>query len=108
MTARLYFWQRLTALIMVPLIIVHLATIVYAIGGGLSASEILARTQGSIAWGLFYGAFVAAASVHAAIGVRTILLEWLGLKGTARELIALTLGVLLLGLGARAVMAVVL
>ena len=45
---------------------------IYAIQGGLSAAEILGRTQGSIAWALFYGTFVVAVSVHASIGLRVI------------------------------------
>ena len=53
MNARLYFWQRMTAMVMVPLIGVHLVTMIYAIGNGLSAAEILGRTQGSFLWGLF-------------------------------------------------------
>ena len=108
MTARLYFWQRMTAALMVPLIVVHLITIVYAIGNGLSAAEILSRTQGSLLWGAFYGAFVVLAAVHAAIGVRTIIGEWAGLRGMALDIVAAGLGVIFLGLGMRAVVAVVL
>ena len=80
MTARLYFWQRLTAMLMVPMIAFHLVMIIYAIGNGLTAGEILARTQGSLIWGMFYSLFVAAAAIHAAIGVRTVLNEWLWMR----------------------------
>jgi hypothetical protein len=43
---RLYMAQRLSALIMAPLVIGHLAVMIYAVQGGLSAGEILGRTQG--------------------------------------------------------------
>jgi len=44
---RLYMLQRITALLMAPLVIGHLAVMIYAIQGGLSTAEILGRTQGS-------------------------------------------------------------
>lgn len=81
MDLRLYLLQRISALIMVPLVIGHLALMIYAVQDGLTAGEILARTQGSVIWALFYGTFVVAASVHAAIGLRTIAMEWLGVRG---------------------------
>ncbi|WP_372804083.1 succinate dehydrogenase, partial [Paracoccus seriniphilus] len=79
---------------------------VYAIQGGLSAAEILGRTQGSLFWFLFYGMFVAAASLHAAIGLRVIVHEVSGLRGLS--LSALTWGgfAIFFFLGARAVTAV--
>ena len=70
---RLYMAQRLSALIMVPLVIGHIAVMIYAVQGGLTVNEILGRTQGSFAWFLFYGSFVVAVSVHGAIGLRVIL-----------------------------------
>jgi fumarate reductase subunit C len=103
---RLYLAPRLSAMVMVPLVFVHLGTMIYAIQGGLSAEEILGRTQGSVFWLLFYGVFVAAAALHAAIGLRVIFNEWFGLRG-------LPLGILVWGvfglffyLGVRAVTAV--
>ena len=93
---------------MLPLILVHLGTIFYAVDAGLTAAEILARTRGSLFWGGFYGLFVAAAAVHAAIGLRTVLGEWTQLKGRRLDLVALLFALLLAGLGARAVYAVVL
>lgn len=107
MNARLYFWQRMTAVVMVPLIGVHLVTMIYAIGNGLSGAEILGRTQGSFLWGLFYGGFVVAASIHAAIGVRTVIGEWFGLRGNAQNIFSVLFCIVLLGLGGRAVVAVV-
>lgn len=103
---RLYLAQRISAMVMAPLVLGHIALMIYAIQGGLSAAEILSRTQGSVFWFLFYGLFVIAVSIHAAIGLRVVAYEWLGFRGMT--LWALTWGVVLglLYMGARAVMAV--
>ena len=106
LTLRLYMLQRITALLMAPLVIGHLTVMIYAIQGGLSAAEILGRTQGSLAWFAFYGLFVVAVAVHGAIGLRTIAFEWGGLKGAALEAFMWAVGLGLLALGARAVWAV--
>lgn len=103
---KLYMAQRLTALIMAPLVIGHIAVMIYAIQGGLSAAEILGRTQGSVFWFAFYGLFVLAVSVHAAIGLRVIAHEWAGLKGPALTGLTWAVGLGLLLMGARAVWAV--
>ena len=103
---RLYMLQRLTALIMAPLVIGHIAVMIYAVQGGLTVGEILARTQGSVAWFLFYGGFVVAVSIHGAIGLRVISFEWFGLKGRALQLFSLAVFAFLFGLGAKAVYAV--
>jgi fumarate reductase subunit C len=103
---RLYMAQRLSALVMVPLVIGHLAVMIYAVQDGLSAGEILGRTRGSLFWALFYGGFVAAVSVHAAIGLRTIISEWTALRGGMLNALAIGVCLLLLGLGGRAVLAV--
>lgn len=108
MNLRLYLAQRISAAVMLPLILVHLGTILYAVDAGLTAAEILARTRGSTFWGGFYGLFVAAAAVHAAIGLRSVLGEWTQLKGRSLDGAALVFGLLVAGLGARAVYAVVL
>lgn len=106
LTLHLYILQRATALLMAPLVIAHIVVMIIAVQDGLTAAEILGRTQGSLGWGLFYGLFVVAASMHAAIGLRVVSAEWLGLRGGALK--ALTFGVfgLLLVLGLRAVIAV--
>lgn len=110
MAARLELWlyvaQRVTALVLAPLVLVHLVTILYAIQGGLSASEILGRTQGSTVWMLFYGLFVLAAAIHGAIGTRTVAREMLGLKGVALDGAAVAFAGMLLWLGFAAVGAV--
>lgn len=108
MNVRLYILQRATAAIMAPLVLVHLVLIFYATSRGLSAAEILGRTQGSIGWGLYYGLFVLAAATHGAIGLRTIAGEWLGLKGVGLAALMWGFGLVLAALGLRAVAAVVL
>ena len=102
----LYLAQRISALAMAPFVIVHIGVMIYAIQGGLSAAEILGRTQGSVAWMLFYGLFVIAASLHGAIGLRVIAFEMFRVRGAV--LTALTWGVFaaFLWLGGRAVIAV--
>jgi len=104
---RLYLAQRISAAIMAPLVLVHLGVMIYAIQGGLSADEILARTRGSLLWGSFYGLFVLAVAVHAAIGVRNILSEWLQLRGPLLGTVCWILGLGLWAAGWRAVAAVV-
>ena len=108
MNVRLYVWQRATAAIMAPLVLIHIAVIFYATRHGVSAADILARTRGSIAWASFYGLFVLAVSIHASIGVRNVLTEWSPLKDRSAGIFASAFGALLLLLGARAVVAVVL
>lgn len=105
---RLYMLQRITALIMAPLTLGHIAVMIYAIQGGLSTSEILARTQGSLWWVVFYGSFVVAVSVHAAIGLRVIVAETLNLRGPVLSALTWGLCLLFLIMGARAVLAVTL
>jgi fumarate reductase subunit C len=106
--ARLWVAQRATAVILAICVLVHLATIIYAVRSGLSAQAILARTQGSLGWGAFYGVFVVAAAVHGAIGLRTVASEWLAFRGPAADAAVLLAALALLVLGLRAVGAVVL
>ena len=105
--ARLFLAQRLTALILAPLVLVHLALILFAVEGGLTAAEILGRTRGSAGWAAFYGLFVLAAAIHAPIGLRNVIHEHSGWRGRSLDAATLALGLLLAGLGARAVFAVV-
>jgi len=108
MNVRLYVWQRLTAALMVPLVLGHFAVIFYATQKGLTAADILARTRGSVAWALFYGVFVLTVAVHAPIGVRTVLAEWTPLGSRSRDIAVVLFGLLLAVLGFRAIAAVVL
>lgn len=105
--ARQWYWQRVSAMVLALCVVVHLVTIVWAVRGGLSAAEILGRTQGNWAVGLFYAVFVVAAAVHAPIGLARIAEEWLGWSTRASNRAALLFGALLLVLGLRAVWAVV-
>lgn len=94
---RLWAAQRISAMVLGVCVFIHLITIMVAMRGGLSAAEILDRTQGNWAWLLFYVVFVAAVVVHAPIGLRSILEEWAGWRGTWLDvllaLLALALGV---------------
>ena len=102
----LWIAQRSSAMVLAFCVAVHLATIVYAVQGGLSAAEILARTRGNAAWLAFYTVFVLAVTVHAPIGLRAVLAEWLGWRGRSRDLFLLALSAILTWLGIRAVLGV--
>ena len=105
---RLYLLQRITAAFMVPLIVVHIGTVLYAVQNGLTAAEILSRTEGSLAWLLFYGLFVVCASLHGSIGLKTVLEEWTPLGGGSAAWVSSLAGAVLAVLGFRAVVAVTL
>ncbi|GMQ96297.1 MAG: succinate dehydrogenase [Gammaproteobacteria bacterium] len=107
METRLFALQRFSAMLLAPLVVVHLGLILYAVRGGLTADEILGRTQGSIGWALFYGLFVLAVSVHAPIGLRNVLKEWTSWRGRSLEIAMLALAAALLASGLRALWAVV-
>ena len=98
--------QRASAAVLALCVVVHLVTIIYATRGGLSAAEILGRTRGNTAWLAFYALFVLAVAVHAPIGLRPVLAEWLGWRGRSREVFALAFAVLLWWTGMRAVLTV--
>ena len=104
---RLYLLQRASAMLLAPLVLVHLGLVIYAVEGGLSAAEILARTRGSALWAVFYGVFVVAVALHAPIGLRNILSEWTPWRGRSLDLAMAAFAALLLVLGLRAVAAVV-
>ena len=103
---RLYLVQRATAVLMVPLILGHLYTIFQATSDQLTASDILARTQGHAGWAFLYGLFVVLAAVHGAIGVRSVVRDWSGLRGASLDWLMGGVGLLLMLLGFRAVIAV--
>jgi fumarate reductase subunit C len=108
MNVRLYVWQRATAAVMAPLVLGHIAVIFYATRQSLTAADILSRTHGSVLWASYYGIFVAAASIHASIGVRNVLTEWSPLSDRGVGLSAIILGLVLAVLGFHAVVALVL
>ena len=102
----LWIAQRASAAVLALCVLVHLATIVYAVQGGLSGAEILARTRGNFAWFAFYSVFVLAVSIHAPIGLRSVLGEWLGWRGGSRDWVLLAFALLLALTGIRAAVAV--
>ena len=102
----LWVVQRASAVVLALCVTVHLVTMVYAIRGGLSAAEILSRTKGSTGWLVFYTLFVLAVTVHAPIGLRSVVTEWFGWRGSARDIFLVALAMLLAALGMRAVFGV--
>jgi fumarate reductase subunit C len=102
----LWVAQRASAAVLALCVTVHLMTMVYAIRGGLSAGEILSRTKGNAGWFAFYAVFVLAVTVHAPIGLRSVLLEWFGWRGASRDVFLLGLAMLLAVMGMRAVFGV--
>ncbi len=104
---RLYLLQRISAMIMAPLVMLHLGVIIIVIQGGLDSAEILSRTQGSFFWGSIYSLFVVMVSIHAAIGLRVVMFEWLKIRDLTLNLISWLIFVILISTGFRAVFAVV-
>ena len=101
---RLWLLQRASAAVLAVCVVVHLALIIYAVRGGLSAAEIFGRTRGSFAWLGFYLVFVAAAALHAPIGLRTVVRELTGWRGRSLDLASVGFGAFLAVFGARAVL----
>lgn len=102
----LWLAQRASAAVLAFAVLVHLATMIVAVRGGLTAAEILGRTRGSIAWAAFYGVFVIGVAIHAPIGLRAIVAEMRGGHHRGIDTAALLFAVLLIALGLRAVIAV--
>jgi len=99
---RLWAIQRLTAAFLGVAVVVHLVTIMLAIRGGLSATEILERTRGADGWFAFYAAFALCAGLHGAIGLRNMAGEWLGLRGRGVDALWVGIGLLTAAFGIRA------
>ncbi len=104
--ALLWGAQRLSAAVLTLCVLVHLVTMIYAVRNGLTAAEILGRTRGSIGWFAFYAVFVLAVSIHAPIGLRSVLLESTSWHGRKLDWGVLLIGIVLAFLGFRAVWAV--
>ncbi len=102
----LWVLQRASAAVLAVCVVVHLITIIYAVQGGLTGDEILARTRGSAGWFAFYSLFVLAVTVHVPIGLRAVLGEWLGWRGRSRDFFLLGFSGLLAWSGMGAVIAV--
>jgi fumarate reductase subunit C len=104
--AILWLVQRASAVVLAVCVVVHLALILYAVRGGLSAAEVLGRTRGSAAWLGFYLLFVVAAAIHAPIGLRSILREWTSWRGRSLDVFVGGVGAFLAIIGGRAALAV--
>jgi fumarate reductase subunit C len=104
--ARLWYWQRISAMVLTLCVLVHLITIVYAVRSGLSADALLARTHGNLPFALFYVVFLLACVVHVPIGLARIGEEWLGMTASTANFAARMFALLLLLLGLTAVYAV--
>src|SRR4029077_11373427 len=102
----LWVAQRASAAILALCVAVHLATIIYAVQGGLTASEIFVRTRANTAWRAFYSVFVLAAAIHAPIGLRPVFGEWLHWRGPSREVFLVLFSLLLFMMGMRALLAI--
>ena len=103
--AKLWYAQRISAMILGLCVSIHLIIIFYAIRGGLTAEEILGRTQGNIAFAIFYEIFVLACFVHAPIGLANILEETF-CKGFISKALSWVLAALIITLGTTAVIGV--
>lgn len=101
--AKLWYAQRISAMLLALCVLVHLVTILYAMRGGLSAAEILARTRGNFPFAMFYFVFVLSVVVHAPIGLARIAEEWLQWHGRSLHIAMLVVTLLLTVLGLRAV-----
>ena len=101
--AKLWYAQRISAMVLALCVLVHLVTILIAVKGGLSGAEILSRTRGSALTLLFYGAFVLSCAVHAPIGLMKILIEWTRVSKTVAAAACAAFGFVLLVVGSCAV-----
>ena len=104
--ATLWVAQRASAAVLAVCVAVHLAMIIYAVQGGLSAAEILARTRGSAGCLAIYSVFVLAVTVHAPIGLRSICIEWLGWRGRSRDVVLSLFALMIAWMGMRAALGV--
>ena len=102
----LWIAQRASAAVLALCVTVHLATVIYAVQGGLSAAEILGRTRGNAGWLAFYSLFVLAVTVHAPVGLRSIFSEWLGWRSRSADVVLASFGAFIAVMGMRAVFAV--
>jgi len=105
--ARRWYWQRISAMVLALCVLVHLAVMVYAVRGGLSGAEILARTRGSWGFGAFYALFVGACALHVPLGLANIAVEWGRWTAPRARWLGRIAALVILMLGLRAVFAVV-
>jgi fumarate reductase subunit C len=98
----LWIAQRGAGLFLALAVALHLATIIYAVHGGLSAAAILSRTRGSVAWFAFYVLFAVAAAIHGGIGLRTMVRETTTWRGASLDWVVAAFVVLVAFAGCRA------
>lgn len=104
----LWIAHRGSAVVLAFGVVVHLATMIYAVHHGLTATAMLQRAHATLAWPLFYGVFVVAVAVHGPLGLRTVLAEWGRLRGPFVDVGLAAFALLLLVSGLRAVYAITL
>lgn len=75
--ARRWYAQRISAMVLAMLVLIHLGIMIYAVRGGLSGAEILGRTQGNYYLAAYYAIFVLACAIHVPTGLASIAVEWL-------------------------------
>lgn len=95
--------QRGSAAVLALCVLVHLATIIYAVRHALTADAIVARMHATPFWPAFYTLFVVAVAIHAPLGLRTIADEWLAWRGPATDTVLALFALVLLGGGIYAV-----
>jgi len=95
--------QRASAAVLALCVVVHLATVIYAVRHGLTSDAIVARIHANPAWPAFYAVFVIAAAIHAPLGLRAIADEWLGWRGRGVDVALGLLSLILLAGGFYAV-----
>jgi fumarate reductase subunit C len=95
--------QRASAAVLAICVVVHLATILYAVRHGLSSQAIVERMHASVVWPAFYTVFVVAVAIHAPLGLRAIAEEWLALRGRAVDALLAVFAFILLAGGLYAV-----
>jgi fumarate reductase subunit C len=104
-TALLFVAQRASAAVLAFAVTVHLATIIHAVRGGLTAAEVLGRTQRNGWFLALYVVFVCAVAIHAPIGLRTIAREWTSWRGRSLDIALLAFAIVLLIAGLTAALA---
>ena len=104
--ARRWYAQRISAMVLAVCVLMHLAGMIYAVRGGLSAAEILSRTRGSIGLATFYSVFVLACAVHVPPGLMNIATEWWRWPARRSLWLGRLFGLVILVAGLRAVYAV--
>lgn len=98
--------QRTSAGVLALCVIAHVVVMIYAVNGGLTATEIMDRTQGNWGFLAFYVAFAFACAVHAPIGLMRIVEDWFGLKGPKVQWAALVIALAMALVGVRTALVV--